>query len=190
MNGDDCTGQGPSLGSQVAAPVAIEFESVSGDRSAPGLETVGSRSTGASRRRSSDASVSAPLGVPHSIPQRALKKRRLYLQACRDALESLRVVGDDPIHKANALAEIRHQLRSLWELLEGNPDSEPFEEIVNVLQVAFCDSAAESFGPDQLDAISSVLSKLHDDPDLGDQAAKDIALDLMRSGIDVFREIG
>jgi hypothetical protein len=190
MNGDQCTGGDMSLQNQVVSHVALEFESVSGDRWAPGIETVGSRSTGAAKRRSAGVPASAPYGVSYSVPERALRKRRLYLKACLDELGNLRNADDDPIHSGNALAGMKSQLQSLWELVEGNPDSEAFEEIINVLQVALCVEGPEALKPNQLDAISSVLLKLHDEPDLNDQTANDLTSELVRGGIDVFREIG
>ena len=74
--------------------------------------------------------------------------------------------------------------------MEGNPDSEAFEEMVNVLQVAICAENPQTLAPAQLNAIWSVLVKMHDDPDLNDQAANDLTQELIKGGVDVFREIG
>ena len=80
--------------------------------------------------------------------------------------------------------------RRLWEQVEGNADSQAFEEMINVLQVALFVESAESLTPSQLDAIWSVLAKMNDDPDVDDQAANDLTQELIRGGVDVFREIG
>ena len=74
--------------------------------------------------------------------------------------------------------------------MEGNPDSEAFEEMINVLQIALCVESPEALAPGQLDAIWSVLVKMHDDPDVDDQTANDLTQELIEGGVDVFREIG
>ena len=175
---------------QATERTSLEFHRpVSGGRWAPGIETVGSRSTGAAKRRPGGVPTSAAQSLLRRVPERSLRRRRLYLEVCLEELERFRN-ADDPILRDNAFAKMKGQLQSLWEAVEGNPDSEAFEEIVNVLQVALHDVNSESLGADQLDAISSVLMKLHDDPDLDDQSANDMTSELIRSGIDVFREIG
>jgi hypothetical protein len=190
MNWDDGTGGGVSLERQAAAQVPLGYESVSGDRWAPGIETPGSRCTGEAKRRSvTEAATRSPVS-PRRVPDRALRRRRLYLKACLDELERARNGSEDPILKGNSLAEVRNHLQSLWELVEGNPDSEAFEEIVNVLQIAFCVESPEAVTPGQLGAIWSVLVKMHDDPDIDDQTANDLTQELIRGGVDVFREIG
>ena len=62
--------------------------------------------------------------------------------------------------------------------------------MVNVLQIAFCDECLDAITPSQSEAIRSVLVKLHDDPDVDDQAANELTQELIRGGVDVFREIG
>jgi hypothetical protein len=98
--------------------------------------------------------------------------------------------GDDPILKGNAIADVRNHLQQLWEVVEGNPDSEAFEEMVNLLQVAFCIENPDSLTPRQLEGLRSVLMEMHHDPEMGDEAANDLTQELIRSGVDVFREIG
>ncbi len=109
---------------------------------------------------------------------------------CIDELERARENNDDPILKANSLAQVRDHLQTLWDLLEGDSQSEAFEEMVNVLQIAFCDENLQAITPSQLDAMWSVLVKLHHDPDVDDQAANELTRELIRGGVDVFREIG
>src|SRR5208337_2881091 len=113
----------------------------------------------------------------------------LYLKACLDELERIRICGEDPILKGNSLADAKNHLQALWELVEGNPDSEAFEEMINVLQIALSVENPEVLSPSQLDAIWSVVVKMNDDPDVGDQAANDLTQELIKGGVDVFREI-
>ncbi len=190
MNWNEGTGGSVSFERQVSAQVPFEYESVSGDRYAPGIETPGSRSTGESRRRS-DGVPTGKLPVPsRRIPERALRKRRLYLAACLDELERIRTCGEDPILKGNCLAEAKNHLQALWEHVGGNADSQAFEEMINVLQVALFVESPEALTPSQLNAICSVLVKMNDDPDVDDQAADDLTYELIKGGVDVFREIG
>jgi hypothetical protein len=74
--------------------------------------------------------------------------------------------------------------------VEGSPQSEAFEEMINVLQIAISVDSPEVITPRQVDAIWSVLAKMHDDPDLDDRAANDLTQELIKGGVDVFREIG
>ena len=189
MNFDESTGGGVSFERQVTAQVPLGYESVSGDRLAPGIETPGGRSTGETKPRSPNAQAA---GLPVSsrrIPDRMVRKRRLYLTACLDELERVRNGSEDPILKGNALADAKGHLQALWELVEGNPNSEAFEEMVNVLQVALCVESPEALVPGQLDTIWSVLVKMQDDPDMDDQMANDLTQELIEGGVDVFREI-
>ena len=190
MNWDEGTGGDRPLQRQVTAQVPLAYESVSGDRWAPGIETLGSRSTGEAKRRSATVPATRPPVSSRRIPDRAARKRRLYLKACLDELDRARNGGDDPILKGNSLADVKNHLQGLWELVEGSPDSEAFEEVVNILQIAFCVESPEALATGQLDTIYSVLVKMHDDPDVDDQAANDLTQELIRAGVDVFREIG
>ena len=189
MNFDEGTGGGVSFERQTTAHVPLGYESVSGDYSAPGIETPGGRSTGETKARL--PSVQAA-GLPVSsrrIPDRMVRKRRLYLASCLDELERVRNGGEDPILRGNSLADAKGHLQALWELVEGNPNSEAFEEMINVLQVALCVESPEALAPDQLDTIWSVLVKMQDDPDVDDQVANDLTQELIEGGVDVFREI-
>jgi hypothetical protein len=190
MNWDDGTGGNVPLSRQASAQVPLGYESVSGDRWAPGIETVASRSTGATNNCSATVSPRIPPSLSRRVPDRALRKRRLCLKACVDELEAVRNATADAIQKANSLAEARSHLRALWDLLEGTPDSEAVEEMVNVLQIALCVESPEALAPRQLVAIHSVLAKMYDDPDFGDEAANDLTQELIEGGVDVFREIG
>jgi hypothetical protein len=190
MSWDERTGGDVSFGREVPAQVPLGHESVSGTRWAPGIETPGSGSTGESNRRSNSAPESRLPVSSRRITERTLRRRRLCLKACLDELERIRNNGDDPILKGNSLADARNHLQALWEQVEGNPDSEAFEEMVNVLQIAICAENPQTLAPAQLNAIWSVLVKMHDDPDLNDQAANDLTQELIEGGVDVFREIG
>ncbi len=190
MDLQDGTGGVVQLQRDADRPTSFAYESVSGERWAEGIETAGSRSTGESRRRSIGAPPRKHLLPQRRISARVIQQRRLCLQLCIDELERARENGGDPILRINSLAQVRDHLQTLWDLLEGDSQSEAFEEMVNVLQIAFCDENLEAITPSQSDAIRSVVVKLRDDPDVDDQAANELTQELIRDGVDVFREIG
>jgi hypothetical protein len=115
---------------------------------------------------------------------------QLYLSACLHELERVRRSGEDPVLKGNSLADAKSHLQALWELVEGNADSHAFEEMINVLQVALFVESPQAITASQLDVVCSVLVKMNDDPDVDDQAANDLTQELIKGGVDVFREIG
>jgi hypothetical protein len=190
MSWDERTGGDSLFERQVPAQVSLDYGSVSGDRWAPGIETPGSRSTGESKRRPVTVPVAGRPVSLRRISDRALRKRRLYLKSCLDELERIRVYGEDPILKGNSLAEAKNHLQSLWEQVEGNADSQAFEEMINVLQIALSVESPEAIASSQLDAICSVLVKMNDDPNVDDQVANDLTQELIKGRVDVFREIG
>ena len=124
------------------------------------------------------------------VPDGRCKNDGFALRRVFEELERIRSGGEDPILKANSLDAVKSHLQALWELVEGNPDSEAFEEMVNVLQIAVCVECPEALTQSQVDAIWSVLVKMNDDPDVNDQAANDLTQELIEGGVDVFREIG
>lgn len=138
MNWDDGTGGNVPFQRQGPVEVPLAYESVSGERWAPGIVTLGSQLTGESKRRVSVAPATRPSASLRRIPERAKRKRRRRLKACLEDLERALSSAGDPILKANSLADVRGHLQALWEMVEGSPDSEAFEEVVNMLQIALC----------------------------------------------------
>jgi hypothetical protein len=190
MDWQDGTGEGVQVQCGADRSASLTYESVSGDRWAQGIETAGSRSTGENQRRFNDTSMRKVRLPTRRVPYKALQRRRLYLQSCLEELERAESVGEDPILRSNVFTQVRDHLQQLWELLEGDSQSEAFEEIVNVLQIAFCDESLDVLGPRQWTALKSVFVKLCEDPDIDDQVANELTRELIRGGVDVFREIG
>ena len=189
MNWNEGTGGDVQIQRQGTSEVPLTYGSVSGDRWTPGIETPGSRSTGEDKRRSAAvSSVNRPLSL-RRIPEKTMRKRRLCLKACLDEFERIWEASEDPVLRANSFDDVRRHLQVLWELVDGDPDSEALEEVVNVLQVALCVESPEALTQSQLDAIWSVIVKMHEDPDVGDQVASDLTQELIKGGVDVFREI-
>lgn len=189
MSWDDGTGGKSLFSHDVATQIPLSHGSVSGDRWAPDIETIGNRATGTGSRRSSSPS-GAKFSTSRQIPtEKALQKRRLYLKACLDELERVQNSDDDPICKGNSLAEVQKHLQALWELVEGNPASESLEEMINTLQVAFCVESPNDLERSQVDTLWSVFFKMYEDPDIDDLIANDLTQELIKGGIDVFREI-
>jgi hypothetical protein len=170
-------------------PSFLGYGSVSGSRWAEGIETAGSRSTGEGRRLFTDTLSKKLPSISRPVPIKVIHTRRFYLQSCIDALENAENNSEDIILKSNCLTDVQDHLQVLWELLEGDSESEAFEEIINVLQIAFCHKSLETLTPNQLSSIKSVLVKLHENPDIEDHVANEFTQELIRGGVDVFREI-
>ncbi len=113
--------------------------------------------------------------------------RRLSLQGCIEALTTVREMVDDPISQGNARTEVKYHLRVLWDLA-NDAQSEAFEEMIAILKVALHDDR-EPLTEQQFMALDSVLKQMLDDPEIDDQNANDLTEELIRGGIDVFREI-
>ena len=67
---------------------------------------------------------------------------------------------------------------------------EGFAELVNALQCVFLDRDVESFDDGQLHTLHDVFERLsHEQDEFSDDFANAITADLIRGGIDVFREL-
>jgi hypothetical protein len=182
------TGGGFKISGRTSRYQGLGNGSRSGGAGAPGLETMGSRSTG---ERRPEAMIK-PRTSSHAfrrIPPKVLQWRRVCLKACLTELDRIASLDDDRMGKSNCLADIQKHLQSLWEAVENDTESKAFEEMVNILQIAFWDDDPAVLGALQLETLRLVISKLHDDPDVDDSLANALTEQLIRGGIDVFREI-
>lgn len=190
MAWQDKTGDGVQLERETASADLLTSEPFSGDRWAPGFETAGSRSTGESPRRFNVLPTKKTSSPERQVPIRAVQRRRRYLRLALEELERAEDAGQDVILKNNCLAQVRDHLQELWESLESDSQSDAFEEMINVLQIAFCDENVDALTSHQVDALKVVLVELEQDPEIDDAAANELTRELIRGGIDVFREIG
>ena len=99
MNWQDGTSEVVQTRREPVPTASLAYGPVSGDRWAQGIETAGSRSTGESQRHFSGASVKGSPVPLRRVPQKAIQRRRMYLQSCLDELERAHNNGDDPILK-------------------------------------------------------------------------------------------
>ena len=74
MSWDDGTGKDVLARREDDVQYPLEFESVSGDRFAPGFETPGSRSTGADKRRTATTPSTGRSVFPQRLTDRAAPK--------------------------------------------------------------------------------------------------------------------
>ena len=137
MNWDEGTGADASLERQVTAQVPLAYGVGFGGALGPGIETAGSRSTGEPNSRSTGVSAAKPPFL-HGDPGQGVAKAAALSEGVPRRIGRVRERGVDAILKGNSLAEVKGHLQALWELVEGNPDSEAIEEMVNVLQIALC----------------------------------------------------
>ena len=164
---------------------SISSGTVSGDRHAPTLATAGSYSTGggAPAPRSSAKRNELPVRERPRIRHAC----RAILANCVQNLERARDAGSDIVPKSNALQEVKDSLADLWRMRSDR--EEQFAELINQLQAVFVNRQVEDFTHEQLDVLESVLAKMHDEPRFNDSFANSISMELLRGGVDVFREL-
>jgi hypothetical protein len=188
MNQDEGTGGNILIAGHSSSYAELGLGSRSGGTGAPNIETAGSRSTGEKRHNETPRVTNA--SRLRRMAARTLHRRRASLGTCLTDLDRIQNLGDDPIAKSNYIADIQKHLRSLWDDVEGDSDSEGFEEIVNALRVAFADDDPRSLSEDQLGALRSAIIAVYEEPDVDDALANDLSAELLRHGIDIFRELG
>jgi phosphatidylserine/phosphatidylglycerophosphate/cardiolipin synthase-like enzyme len=189
MNQDEGTGGNMLIAGHSSSYAAIGHGSRSGGAGAPNIETAGSRSTGEENRNAAAPRVTKASKL-RRMAARTLHRRRASLKACLTDLERIQTLGDNLIAKSNCIADIQKHLRSLWDDVEGDSDSEAFEEIINALRVAFADDDPRSLSEDQLGGLRSAILAIYEEPDVNDALANDLTEELLRHGIDLFRELG
>lgn len=159
--------------------------SVSGDQYSPTLETSGMRATGASAPRTSRR-ISAQSSVLPPAPR--IKQRiRVTFDRCIDDSKQANDFSADFFLRNNSLARVRDSLADLWDVRSKR--EEQFSELINMMQGVFANRAVEEFTSEQIDALSSAFGRLRDEPAFNDELANDVTTDLLKGGIDVFREI-
>jgi len=87
----------------------------------------------------------------------------------------------------NALEQAKECLAKLWEHRQQR--EEPFVELVNALQCVFAERDVECFGNGQLAALRDAMQSMLDAGEIDDDFANSVSLQLLKAGIDVFREI-
>lgn len=166
-----------------AGPNVVPGGSVSGESYTPTLETAGSRSTGTDfsstgrghRKRKHGAT--APR-VRHSC--------HALFSSCIESLERAIDHDNDFFMRNNALEQMKDTLSELWSV--RNKREETFAEIINLLQAVFLGRNVEEFKVDKLISLKRSIEKCRDQSEFDDDFANELTIDLMKDGVDVFRE--
>jgi hypothetical protein len=95
--------------------------------------------------------------------------------------------GNDDILRDNAIAQMGDALADLW--AERSTREEQLAQAINMLQNILAGRRASSFTNDQLGLLRSALMRIRDEPVLDDDCVTQIAMDLLKGDIDVFREL-
>lgn len=189
------TGCGTSLSAETGS-TATELEKprtvgildgtpASGEKHSPTLDTSGTRSTG----------VDGHQGVPHQGPRtlqppvapRIRHRTHALFTSCLENLD--RAIDSDTnfFLRNNSLEQLKESLAELWHVRPNR--EEQFAEVINMLQAVFTGRNVEAFGTNQLTSLRSVLVKLRDEPMYDDDFANAVTSELLKGGIDVFREL-
>lgn len=166
-------------------PYVVSSGSVSGDAYASTLTTSGNRSTGS-------AELSTPAGPRNrsSVAKPTSKaKHKCYalFSACVDDLARALDHRDDFFLRNNALEQLKDTLSRLWSVRSER--EEAFKEIVNLLQGVFAMRSVEDFAAEKLVCLKRVFEQIRDETVFDDDFANEVTVELLKGGIDVFREI-
>jgi len=181
-----------STGSDIASPAngrvnqgVVVGSPVSGDAYTPGLETSGTRATGATSPPAFRAGGSLPRAS--QVPPKVTHRCRAIFEACIDNLTRALDHEMDFFLRNNAVEQLKDSLGKLWEIRSKR--EEQFAEVVNMLQGVFAERTVEEFTSDQLACLRSVFSKLCQESVYDDDSINAITLKLLNGGLDVFRGI-
>jgi hypothetical protein len=179
-------GKGRSLSTGIA-PDSISTGSVSGSRHASSLATAGSWATGEATE-SLSLSRHRPLrtGVLKGEAKYRHKARALFEQ-CLKEIDAAIADENEFFLRNNALENLKDCLSALWAMRQDR--EEGFAESVNMLQCVLLKRHVEEFENRQLVVLRSAFEKLCSEPVLDDEIVNGITVELLRGGIDVFREI-
>ncbi len=159
--------------------------SVSGEHYSPTLQTSGTMSTGSTALHTSARGTRcSPL---LEIAPRIKHRIHALLDACITNLDQANDNSEDFFIRNNSLERVRDSLSDLWSIRSKR--EEQFAEVINMLQSVFLDRPVEDFAERQIDALKCVFVKLRDEPIFDDEVANEVTADLLKGGVDVFREL-
>ena len=159
--------------------------SVSGEHYSSGLETSGMRSTGSTALRTTARSAKSSPFL--EIAPRIKHRIHSLFEACITNLDQANDHSEDFFIRNNSLGRVRDSLSDLWNVRSKR--EEQFAEVINMLQCVFTRRPVEDFSEQQIGAIRCAFVKLQDEPMLDDEVANEVTADLLKGGVDVFREL-
>ena len=136
----------------------------------------------------SDRSTTTVSPVSRSVPsQQARKSMRVLLRSCFDSLGRILDNQDDFILKANSFTQFQAYLGDLWGLRSNFGDA--FAEIINMLQGLVLGREETCFSQPEVAALQYAMLRLQNTHVIDDRVANEITSDLIKGGLDVFREL-
>jgi len=167
-------------------PSAVVVGSASGEKYTPTLSTSGSLSTGSTGQTAQRGRPKTP-STPHVHPKFRHTSRALFV-SCVDSLDRAIDNSVDFFLRNNSLEQLKDTLSDLWSMRAYREEN--FAELVNMLQGVLLDTDVESFTDEQLCVIRDAFQRIAQEEDsFDDDFANAVTLDLLKGGVDVFREI-
>lgn len=166
-------------------PSAVMVGSASGEKYTPTLSTSGTLSTGSPRQTAQRGRPRTP-STPHVHPKFRHASRALFV-SCVDSLDRAIDNSVDFFLRNNSLEQLKDTLSDLWSMRAYREES--FAELVNMLQGVLLDTDVESFTNEQLYVIRDTFRKISQEDSFDDDFANAVTSDLLKGGVDVFREI-
>ena len=158
----------------------------SGDKYTPTLSTSGTLSTG-SVGQTAQRGRRTVSSTPHVHPKFKHASRALFV-SCVESLDRAIDNSADFFLRNNSLEQLKDTLADLWSLRVHR--EEDFAELVNMFQGVLLGTDVESFTDEQLRAIRTAFHRIAQEEDsFDDDFANAVTLDLLRGGVNVFREI-
>ena len=121
------------------------------------------------------------------VPVRVRHKLRALVDSCLDGIDRVIDTVQEPILRANSYNQLKRSLAGLWQL--RNWMTEDFGEIVNMIEMLLVEREATHFSELQFETIRSVLLQVRDAESFDEDFANKLTVELMRGGLDAFREI-
>jgi hypothetical protein len=171
---------------QILQASAVVVGTASGEKYTPTLSTSGTLSTGSAEQTALRGRHAAS-AAPHVQPKYKHASHALFV-SCLESLDRAIDNSADFFLRNNSLEQLRDTLSELWTMRAHR--EEDFAELVNMLQGIFLNTSVESFSDVQLHVIRDVFQRLaHEEGTFDDDFANAITMDLLKGGVDVFREL-
>jgi len=165
---------------------AVMVGTSSGEKYTPTLSTSGTLSTGSAEQTALRGPHAASV-APHVQPKYKHASHALFV-SCVESLDRAIDSSSDFFLRNNSLEQLKDTLSELWAMRSRREES--FAELVNMLQGVFLNTDVESFSDVQLHVIRDVFQRLvHREDTLDDDFANAVTMDLLKGGVDVFREL-
>ncbi len=181
---DNSTDSSATTGKRESGDLLCD-STVSGDQYATSLLTSGRRSTGSNFLVSPRQANSRPRQKNVSVQAR--QASRALFNSCIDSLDRALTLEDEFFQRNNAIEQFRDTLATLWD--QRDRWQEAFAELINMLQGILAKCSVEDFDTNQLICVRAAVQALRDAEEIDDAFANQVTKDLLRGGLDVFREL-